>query len=419
MNICFATLSYPRNGSANSGVGSQVQTIAHSLIDAGHNVSVLNLTTKEETRETDDRGVEIYNVRSGNLHWFASKLPFVGKALALPLREIEYAVAVWRGVRRANSVRKLDLIEGCETGMLLVTLLRGKTPVIIRLHGEKYTFDKYTPGRSLTAGVRLSRMLQRVALRRASVLVSPSRGHAREIARELRHHETSIRIIPNATNLIEPRAPRTGNDNPTVLFAGRLEPVKGILVLLEAAAEVVKQLPMTRFVLAGNSHPALPLENLESSIRDYRLEKNVMQVGALKKGELESWYRRASLCVVPSHYESFGLVALEAMAAGLPVVATRVAGLPELVESGMTGLLVEAADAKSLAAAITRVLNDPVSAAAMGTAARERVREKFLVSQNAPLNLSLYQEFLRSKNVGADLCVRPNQGGPVATRADT
>src|SRR4029079_914561 len=103
--------------------------------------------------------------------------------------------------------------------------------------------------------------------------------------------------------------------------------------------------------------------------------------------------------------------ALEAMAAGLPVVAARAGGLTELVEDGTTGLLVTAGDAKALAAAITTLLQDPAKAAAMGTAARERVRENFLVSHNAPLNLSLYQEFSRSKNVATDVCVRPIKRG--------
>jgi glycosyltransferase involved in cell wall biosynthesis len=423
MNICFATLSYPLNGRATSGVGSQVQTIAHSLIDSGNTVSVLNLTTQRsrtEADERDERGVEIYHVRSSNLHWFAGKLPLIGKSLALPVREIEYAVAVWRGVRRANSVRKLDLIEGCETAMLLVTLLSRKKPVIIRLHGEKYTFDKYTPRTALTAGVRLSRVLQRIALRRAAVLVSPSRAHAREIARELHRDERSIRIIPNTMNLIEPSVKSAATDRPTVLFAGRLESVKGIAMLLEAAALVVKQLPTTRFVLAGSSHPTLPQEELDALIGKYELENNVEQIGALTKSELNSWYGRASLCVVPSHYESFGLVALEAMAAGMAVVAMRVGGLPELIEDGMTGLLTAAGDTNALAAAVIRLLTDPARAAALGTAARERVRDNYLDSQNAPLNLSLYREFCaQSKSVAADSCVRPNPGGSVATKADT
>src|ERR1700687_5014025 len=145
MNICFPSLSYPMNGSATSGVGSQVRMLAHSLIDSGNSISVIDVAEKDQGTVTDDRGAEIHRMRSGNLHWFAGKLPLIGKVLALPIRELEYSVAVWRGVRRAAKPRKLDLIEGTETGMLLVALLRRNAPLIIRLHGEQYTFHKYTP----------------------------------------------------------------------------------------------------------------------------------------------------------------------------------------------------------------------------------------------------------------------------------
>ena len=185
MNICFPSLSYPVNGYASSGVGSQVRLLAHSLLESGNSISVVDLTEKEETTTTDEHGAQILRMKSGKLHWFAGKLPLIGALLTLPLREIEYSIAAWRGVRAANKLRKLDLIEGTETGMLLVALLSKRTPLLIRLHGEQYTFHKYTPGLRLSLGVRLSRMLQRVALRRATLLVSPSYAHAHEIQNEL------------------------------------------------------------------------------------------------------------------------------------------------------------------------------------------------------------------------------------------
>jgi glycogen synthase len=397
MNICFASLNYPMNGAATSGVGSQVQLLAHSLIEAGHSVSVIDLTDNEELTVTDDRGVEVYRLRSSNLHWFAGKLPLVGKALALPIREIEYSIAVWRGARRANKVRKVNLIEGTETGMLLVSMFSGKTPTIIRLHGEKYTFHKYTPGMGLTFDVRLSRVLQRVAMRCAKVLISPSVAHAREIASELPCAETLLRVIPNTTYTSELQSRCAPADPPAVLFVGRLERVKGVEVLLEAAAMVVKQVPHARFVLAGGSHPTLPANNLNAMIRNDSLQNNVVQLGHLPKRELDVLYRKARLCVVPSHYESFGLVALEAMAAGLPVVGTRTGGLPEVIEDGKTGLLVAPGDASELAAAITTLLTDPARAEEMGTAARERVANRFSIAATVLLNLSLYEEMCASQ----------------------
>jgi glycosyltransferase involved in cell wall biosynthesis len=226
MNICFPSLNYPINGGASSGVGSQVRLLAHSLIDSGNSVSVIDLAETEQFTPSDDHGAEIHRVRSGTLHWFAGKLPFVGNVLALPIREIEYSAAVWRGIRRVSKLRKLDLIEGTETGMLLVAMFCRKVPFIIRLHGEKYTFHKYTPGIRLTLGVRLSRMLQRLALRRAKALISPSYAHAREIAQELGRDPGSIRIIPNCTELNGiPSRPVHASENSIVLFVGRLEQV--------------------------------------------------------------------------------------------------------------------------------------------------------------------------------------------------
>src|SRR5258708_10655590 len=197
MNICCPSLSYPLNGGPTSGVGSQVRMLAHGLIDVGNTISVVDLADSDQVMVKDDRGAEVHRMRGGNLHWFAGKLPFVGKILALPIREIEYSIAVWRGVRRAHKLRKLDLIEGTETGMLLVAMFSRNVPVIIRLHGEQYTFHKYTPGLRLTLGVRLSRVLQRIALRRAKLLISPRFAHARATQKELGKAHPPIVVVPN------------------------------------------------------------------------------------------------------------------------------------------------------------------------------------------------------------------------------
>jgi 1,4-alpha-glucan branching enzyme len=208
--------------------------------------------------------------------------------------------------------------------------------------------------------------------------------------------EASIKVISNMTNSPELQSRRLAAnppaDSPEVLFVGRLERVKGVELLLEAAALVVKEIPSARFLLAGGSHPTLPANNLDARIRHYSLQNNVVQLGQLPRKDLDVLYGRARLCVVPSHYESFGLVALEAMAAGLPVVGTRTGGLPEVIEDTKTGLLVAPGDAAGLAAAITKLLRNPARAEEMGTAARERVANSFSIAATVLLNLSLYEE---------------------------
>jgi len=400
MNICFASLNYPLNGRASSGVGSQVQCLAQSLVKAGHSVSVIDLATNGQNRIVEDRGVKVYSMRSGNIHWFAAKLPLVGKVLALPIREIEYSIAVWRGIRRAGQTQDIDLIEGTETGALLIPLLSRAIPLIIRLHGERYTFYKNTPRMALKLDVRLSRAIQRFAIRRAKLLISPSRAHAEEIARELRYDPRSLGVVPNCIDLAEiPSGDQATGDGRTVLFVGRLERVKGISLFLEAAQLVMQECPTTRFLVAGANHPTLPHAELDQMVRSYSLQDHVEQLGQVPWQELVSLYQRASVCVVPSHYESFGLAALEAMACGVPVVAARAGGLPEIIEDGMTGLLVTAGDAAALAKAIVSLLKDREERTQMGSAGRERARTKFSIEENSAANLSLYED-LKSIEAG-------------------
>lgn len=412
MNICFASLNYPLNGRATSGVGSQVQWLAQSLVKAGHSVSVIDLATNGQESIAEDRGVKVYRMRSGNLHWFAGKLPFVGKLLALPLREIEYSIAVWRGIRRAGQTHEIDLIEGTESGALLLSLLCRRVPLVIRLHGEKYTFHKYTPGLHLTPDIRISRALQRIAFRRAKILISPSQAHAREVAQELHCDSASIRLIPNCFNSAEiPSSVNGSRDENTVLYVGRLEKVKGIPLLLEAARQVVQEYPKVRFILAGSFHPTLPREDIDAMIRSYSLQHHVELPGHVSQQELTLLYRKASLCVVPSHYESFGLVALEAMASGAAVIAAQTGGLPEVIENGRTGLLFPPGDANALAEGIVDLLGDPGKRARMGEAGSARARGKYSIEQNALLNISMYEGIVARSSAFDRLNYMPSELG--------
>jgi glycosyltransferase involved in cell wall biosynthesis/LmbE family N-acetylglucosaminyl deacetylase/SAM-dependent methyltransferase len=373
MNICFPSLSYPMNGGATSGVGSQVRMLAHGLIEAGNSISVVDLADRDQVVVTDDRGAEVHRMRGGNLHWFAGKVPFVGKFLALPIREIEYSVAVWRGVSQAHKIRKLDLIEGTETGMLLVAMFSRSVPVIIRLHGEQYTFHKYTPGLPLTAGVRLSRVLQRIALRRAKLLISPSFAHAREIQRELGVPHPPIVVVPNGLSIqsVE-RDLEIQRSAQTVLYVGRIERLKGISTLLQAASQTRESLPQTHFVFAGDFHSSLSEIEFRSLVHQHGLDSHVVLLGSVGWKVLSEWYQRSTISVLPSHYETFGVAALEPMAFGTPVIATSGGALSEVVESDVSGKLVAAGDSRALAGALTELLENANSREQMSQAAVER-----------------------------------------------
>lgn len=169
-----------------------------------------------------------------------------------------------------------------------------------------------------------------------------------------------------------------GERNPTiVLHVGRLAREKNLRVLIEAWRLAHERLgPEVTFVAAGEG----PLARVIRSELPF-----VRMLGFLPRYELAALYGSADVCVFPSHTETCGLVALEAMAAGVAVVAADAGGFSESVQSGVTGLLVAPHDARAYVDAITALLGDPTKRAAIGAAARERALAHDVGPENAEL----------------------------------
>jgi len=189
-----------------------------------------------------------------------------------------------------------------------------------------------------------------------------------------------------------------------VLFVGRIEQIKGIDVLLESLGLLFGKRPDLRseiclLVVGGALDPGDDAPETEKVlelrrlVHEHRMEDNVDFVGSLDQPRLAQWYAAADVCAVPSLTESFGLVALESMACGTPVVATRVGGLQTVVQHGESGLLVPAGDHRALAEAIERVLTDHRLRMHLAHGARERA-ELFTWSRVGDGIESLYQRVL-------------------------
>jgi len=178
-----------------------------------------------------------------------------------------------------------------------------------------------------------------------------------------------IAVIPNG---VDPQffSPTTGQKafGPTALFVGRLVREKDPLQLLEAFGRVLDVLPKADLEMVGNG----PLKkNLQNMIRSRSLESRVKLLPGT--ADLRPLFSRAWVFVLPSIREASPNVIIEAMAAGLPVVATRVGGIPELVEDGRTGILVRPGDQQGLAEALVDLLKNDRQRREMGTRARQRI----------------------------------------------
>jgi glycosyltransferase involved in cell wall biosynthesis len=394
MHICFASLDYPTADSG-GGVGSVTRTLAQALVGLGHQATVIAFQTGQRPERSIDRGVEIIWLTPGQAHWYLSRVPWLGPLCIGALRELERGWQIWRAVRGLHARRPVDIVEGIETGAVgLAWLFRG-APLVIRLHGEEYTFHKYTPDLRLSWRVRLTRGVQRLALRRARLLISPSRAHAREIAAELGGRCPPMRIVPNSVEDDGPAPDAEHSDpEPIVFYAGRLERRKGIPLLLEAMQQVIREVPAARLVLAGGSHPTLPSAQIDRLIVAFGLQGQVEQLQHVPAEALKTWYRRACVCVLPSYYETFGMAALEPMRLAKPVVVTEGGALPEVVEAEVSGLVVPAGDAAALAGAILRLLRDAGLRNTLGTAAQARARTCFNPDQTLRGTLAAYRTAL-------------------------
>lgn len=172
--------------------------------------------------------------------------------------------------------------------------------------------------------------------------------------------EEQIQVVPNPAAVREHHAdPSQGN---YVAFAGRISPEKGLRTLLDAAA----QLPHVPFKIAGDG-PAL--EGLK-----FGAPANVQFMGQLASAELDEFYKQARMLVVPSvWFEQFPMVVLEAMGRGLPVIGSRIGGLPAIIDDGATGALFEPGNALDLARQVRGLWDDSASCLRMGRAGREKV----------------------------------------------
>lgn len=165
-----------------------------------------------------------------------------------------------------------------------------------------------------------------------------------------------------------------------LLFVGRLTAAKGVPVLIEAMARVRAAHPDAHLTLIGDGPER---GRLERRVRDLGLSGAVTFAGLRSQDEVADMLARTAVFVLPSFAEGVPVVLMEAMAARRPVVATRIAGIPELVDDGVSGRVVAPGDGASLADAVCDILSDPQRAAAMGAAGRRKVEAEFDIAQEA------------------------------------
>ncbi|MFO0850340.1 MAG: glycosyltransferase [Gemmataceae bacterium] len=361
------------------GVGRYTHALAAGLADLGHEVHVIARSPDHNRVDLED-GVWVHRmVPHDDGPWATPGQP------PLVRRVLGWAAAAHAEVKRVASAHPLDVVsasvwdvEGlfCQLDDSLTTV----TTVVTTLK----TVVDLNPSWRATPGIPDLLALERELLRAARRLVGPSRDVLAKAARDFgRLGDPAPAVVP----LGLPDRPAAPAPKPPgrvrVLTVGRLEERKGTDLFLAAAAELLPEFPDLEFVLVGND--AIPAERHPGTFRqwfeqEYGAEPwadRVVFRGEVPDEQLHAEYAACDVFCLPARYESFGLVLVEAMAHGRPVVAAAAGGMAEIVEDGATGFLAFPDSVPSLVAALRPLLADPVRRAEMGRAARRAFEARY------------------------------------------
>jgi glycosyltransferase involved in cell wall biosynthesis len=400
-----ALLSYrgnPRSG----GQGVYVRHLSRELVRLGHDVEVFS---GQPYPQLDD-GVALTKVPSLDL--YREPDPF-RRPRWQEFRDLidvqEYAIMVRGGfpepltfsLRAARLMRRraseFDVIHDNQTlGRGILAIQRLGVPLVTTIH-HPITVDRRVELAAATTPRQRARVrkwygflrMQRRVARRLRHIVTVSRNSAAEIVRDFGVAADRIRVIPVG---VDPEMFRTDGQprvrGQIVAVASADTPIKGVPVLLEALAKLRTTHDDAHLLLV--TKPSGPTERL---ISELGLDEAVRVASDLDQEQVAVVLASAEVAVVPSLYEGFSLPAIEAMACGTPLVATRTGALPEVVGvDGAAGLLVPPGDADTLAAALKRLLDDQGERQRMRVAARHRVVQRFTWRSVAERTAAYYAE---------------------------
>ncbi len=365
------------------GIGTYVKELADELAVRGHEVHVLTLGSRPTVM---DGKVHVHSVEADyfplvdRIYPGAGACYYVGRAMK-------------RLVRRFG----LNVVEFPNwEGFGIYYAWRRPTPMVVRIHTsslESIKIDRLPMNRLRRMDIQ--RELHHTKL--ADVMITHSLAHRQTMAEELGIDPERIRIVPHGMRPADP--PVGDREAKTIVFLGRLERRKGSIDLMRAAALVLAGHPDARFVFIGTDRAHCPGERTHAQyLADEftpEVRAQIQLLGRLPDSEVQRWLQRATLFVAPSLYESFGLVFLEAMRCGTPVIGTRVGGIPEVVEHGKSGVLVAPESPDELARVIMDLLGDPVLRAELGARGRERFQTLFSVSRMGTQMAAIYQEAIQ------------------------
>jgi glycosyltransferase involved in cell wall biosynthesis len=381
MRVLFVTHSFPRQ--SGDGAGAFILRLATALLGKGIEVEVLAPSGPGLAQSEAIDGVTVHRYRYSLAAW--ETLAYEGTMAEQVSAGFKGKVALLgmlsharKAIQRLTAERQIDLVHAhwWFPSALAATYASGATPLVVTMHGSDV--------RLATKSAFAPMLFRRVA-RRAARMTAVSQWLADQAVALGAPAKPIVASMPVDVDHFELNA---GNRTKSVLFVGRLNAQKGPADLVAA----MRSLPAD--VSADFVGDGPDREALAGQARSMGLEGRVKWHGQLPRSAIISLYRQAAVVAMPSREEGLGLVAVEALLTGTPVVAYKSGGVAELIEDGVTGVLVPPGDVGGLAGSLNALIGDSARARRMGAAGRERMLARFAPDTVAATYAGIYASVL-------------------------
>ena len=368
-----------------------VEDLINGLVKRGHRVTVITTKHPRGIKREGDKNLKIYYVGDKPLKYtktFFKESAELFKALS---KQEDFDIA------HSQSIAGAGVVRFTET----------KLPIVVTLHGTilneiKSALNKSSLKGFIRASYLLLKMLtdktDRLLLKRADKIIAVSHQLCDDIRQQYRLPEEKLVTIPNGVNIdrfkpldvsdLKERLNLSGEK--ILLSVGKIEKQKGYHLLLKILPDILKVHDVKTVIVGGGSY----LTTLKKLTIKFGITDKVIFTGEIPHKDLPRYYNLADIFVFPTLMkESFGLVVAEAMACERPVIASRIGGVPTVIEDGKDGFLTKPNNLRDLREKILVLLGDEKLAKKIGKTAREKVVRRFSVDRMVNDTIKTYEEF--------------------------
>jgi glycosyltransferase involved in cell wall biosynthesis len=376
VNVCFVTPEYfPISG----GTGAYVYYLSHSLQKLGHNVHVV--ARHSEDSEDIFHGINVHYIKgTGNAltrYWSfarsaAKKIEELNKQIGLDIIHANLPLVPSFAIPNNASKALVCAVHSTWKGEAIVT--------------KQSNPKELNPNEKMM--LRFNRVLRRYEtqlMKRSDALIAVSKYTVDELTDLYGIEEEKIHVIYNGVDIdkFKPRPDRMElrqefgleEDKKVVLFVGRLYHRKGLEILLRSIPPVLEEYKDVKFAISGTGFKQKE-ESLRSLAKELDIEDHVTFLGYVPDEKLPDLYSSSDIFVLPAIYENFPFAILEAQATALPVISTKVGGIPEFLVDNENGFVIDPGDSTQLTQKVLNLLQNPKHAKEMGKHGRELIEKK-------------------------------------------